>query len=213
MPSSGCWATAAETKVTLSILSTRIPAPNSRRNRVVEYYFCSSSSASGLPEKEDLIFIDIPDTNFKDQISSFDRNRDGRISVSEAARIEKIELWNITTGDIKVASLEGIEYCTALTYLYCCCSQLPTLDVSRNTQLEKLCCFGNQLTTLDVRQNTALQLLECDDNQLITLDVSNCKNLQYLYLSPMPSLKTLYMATGQEIRAMDIPNTTQILYK
>ncbi|MBD5067837.1 MAG: hypothetical protein HDT51_00510 [Alistipes sp.] len=181
-----------------------------------------------------MIFIDIPDTNFKDQISSFDRNRDGRISVSEAARIEKIELWNITTGDIKVASLEGIEYCTALTYLYCCCSQLPTLDVSRNTQLEKLCCFGNQLTALDVsrntvleilncsqnqlttlnvRQNTALKTLLCFENQLMTLDVSNCKNLQSLSLSPMPSLKTLYMATGQEIPTMDIPNTTQIIHK
>ena len=166
------------------------------------------------PEKEGDMTVYFPDENLRNyMIAHFDTDGDGRISISEAARIEKIELWNITTGDIKVASLEGIEYCTALTYLYCCCSQLPTLDVSRNTQLEKLCCFGNQLTALDVSQNTALKTLLCFENQLMALDVSNCKNLQSLSISPMPSLKTLYMATGQEIPTMDIPNTTQILYK
>lgn len=166
------------------------------------------------PEKEGDMTVYFPDENLRNyMIAHFDTDGDGRISISEAARIEKIELWNITTGDIKVTSLEGIEYCTALTYLYCCCSQLPTLDVSRNTVLEILNCSQNQLTTLNVSQNTALETLLCFENQLSTLDVSNCKQLQKLYLNPMPSLKTLYIATGQEIPNKSIPNTTQILDK
>ena len=155
-----------------------------------------------------MIFIDIPDTNFKDQISSFDRNRDGRISVSEAARIDRLVI-----NSKRISSLEGIEYCTALTYLDCRDNQLTALDLSKNTALEYLICYGNQLSTLNVSQNTALIYLECGSNPLTSLDVSNCKNLQTLYLSPMSSLKVLYMATGQEIPTMYIPDTTQIIHK
>ncbi len=287
--------------------------------RKEEFYVPCEQPLPSPPEKEEDMAVYFPDESLRNyMIAHFDTDGDRRITISEAARIETIDLRNITTGDITVTSLEGIEYCTALKYLDCCGSQLPTLDVSRNTRLEKLYCFGNQLTTLDVSQNTALEFLNCFqnqltnldvsqntaltylscsnnqltvldvsqntalktlscydnqlttldvsqntqlqtlychsnslialdvsrntaledlychgnqltaldvnrntalnflwcfDNQLTILDVSNCKNLQRLVLNPMPSLKTLYMATGQEIPTMNIPNTTQIIHK
>lgn len=290
-----------------------IPEADENGNQIVEYYRYASSSLVGLPKKEDLIFIDIPDANFKSYLlRNRDPNRDGRISVSEAAQIAGLY---INSKDI--SSLEGIEYCTLLTWLECNNNQLTTLDlskntglqllecsdnqlttldvsqhtqlmqlycdnnrltmldvksaplyqlrchnnqltsldISRNTELTDLWCYGNQLksidvnrnaklefllcennqltsldvsqnaalirlncsdnqlTTLDVSHSTALTHLECYNNQLTMLDVSNCKNLQYLKLNPMPSLKSLYMESGQEIKNMQIPSTTKIYYK
>ena len=176
--------------------------------RKEEFYVPCEQPLPAPPEKEGDMTVYFPDESLRNyMIAHFDTDGDGRISISEAARIEKIELWNITTGDIKVASLEGIEYCTALTYLYCCCSQLPTLDVSRNTQLEKLCCFGDQLTTLDVSHNTALTYLWCSDNQLTNLDISRntalisleCGSnpLTSLDVSQNKALERLYCADNQ----------------
>ncbi|MDE6569745.1 MAG: hypothetical protein K2K43_03890, partial [Alistipes sp.] len=145
-----------------------IPEADENGNQIVEYYRYASSSLSGLPKKEDLIFIDIPDANFKSYLlRNCDPNRDGRISVSEAAQISAIY---VSSKDI--SSLEGIEYCTALKHLSCSDNQLTTLDVRQNTALTSLQCPFNQLTALDVSQNTQLQALYCHSNSLIALDVS-----------------------------------------
>lgn len=178
-------------------------------SRKVEYYVPSEQQLPTPPEKEEDITDYFPDEDFRNyMIDYFDIDGDRRISIAEAARIETIDLRNIT-----VASLEGVEYCTALTNLDCSGNQLTALDVSRNTKLEYLICYGNQLSTLDISQNTALTGLVCYNNQLTTLDVSNCKQLKWLYLNPMPSLQTLYMERGQTIETMSIPQTTQIIYK
>lgn len=154
-----------------------------------EYYVRSDEPQLPTPpNKEEDMAVYFPDENFRDyMITHFDTDGNGFISIAEAAQIEKIIYQQTST-----ASLEGIEYCTSL---------------------KELKCDGNHLTTLDISHNTALTHLECYNNQLTTLDVSNCKNLQYLSLYPMPSLRTLYMATGQKIIETIIPSITQIIYK
>lgn len=117
-----------------------------------------------------------PDANFKAyMVANFDLNGDGKISEYEASRITEIDCSNKN-----IQSLEGIQYCTALTSLACYNNQLTTLDVSKNTALVGLYCNNNRLTTLNVRKNTALVSLLCDYNQLTTLDVSNNTKLDWL---------------------------------
>ncbi|MFA6858715.1 MAG: leucine-rich repeat domain-containing protein, partial [Bacteroidales bacterium] len=41
---------------------------------------------------------------------------------------------------------------------------LKSLDLSKNTKLEKVSCSYNQLTTLDVSKSTALTYLDCGNN-------------------------------------------------
>ncbi|MDR0292589.1 MAG: S-layer homology domain-containing protein [Oscillospiraceae bacterium] len=65
-----------------------------------------------------------------------------------------------------IVSLSGIEYFTALKWLFCYENQLTTLDVSQNTALEILSCTSNQLTMLDLSNNTNLEMLDCRDNYL-----------------------------------------------
>lgn len=71
--------------------------------------------------------VHFPDANFKAyMVANFDLNKDGEISKDEASLITRIKCR-----DRNIQSLEGIEYCTALTDLDCSWNQLTTLDVSK----------------------------------------------------------------------------------
>jgi Leucine-rich repeat (LRR) protein len=128
-------------------------------------------SVTGIPINENTF----PDANFRSYVSSKDTNGDGYLSNSEIAAVETISIYNKS-----IASLEGIEFFTALTYLNCSNNQLTSLDLSQNTALSNLDCSRNQLTSLDVSQNTALTTLYCQRNQLTSLDVSHQPSLQNL---------------------------------
>jgi len=69
-----------------------------------------------------------------------------------------------------------------LTQLYCSGNAIPTLDVSRSTQLIILVCAANQLRNLDVSNLTQLEYLSCSSNpRLLNLDVSKLTQLQNLF--------------------------------
>lgn len=121
--------------------------------------------------------IQFPDAKFAAyMVENFDTNKDGGISPAEAAAITRIECPRM-----EIESLEGIEYCTELTYLDCGYNKLKTLDISKNTKLTELVCWSNQLTTLNVSGCPNLTCLRCIANQLTTLDVSNNPELTELY--------------------------------
>ena len=108
-----------------------------------------------------------PDENFCNWVLAQDYGQDGVLTEAEIAGVNRIAVVGSN-----IASLKGIEYFTALTYLDCSWNQLTALDVSQNTALTYLRCSNNQLTALDVSQNTALTYLDCSGNQLTALDVS-----------------------------------------
>ena len=139
--------------------------------------------------------IPIPDLAFREYlIQQFDQDKDGNLSVSEANRIEKIDV-----NTDQISSLQGIEYMPNLHTLYvngtspgrgglteldlssnpkigdiqCFNNQIRSLNVSHNLVLEKLLCWENLLTELDVSHNTCLQELSCAQNLFSSLDISN----------------------------------------
>jgi hypothetical protein len=98
-----------------------------------------------------------------------------------------------------IASLQGIEYFTALETLYCRGNQLTALDVSHNIALTSLNCSGNQLAALDVSHNTALESLDCYGNKKIkSLDVSINTALKQLDCS------------SDSITALDVTHNTAL---
>lgn len=120
--------------------------------------------------------VNFPDVNFRNYVSkNFDKDNDGIISQAECDTVKKIYVVNKD-----IASLKGIEYFTALTWLNCSENPLKVLDVSENTDLEMLACVGNELTILDVSKNFALKTLNCYRNKLTSLDVSKNSALTYL---------------------------------
>ena len=116
-----------------------------------------------------------PDENFRNWVLSQSYGTDGVLTAEEIAGVKGI---NVKFESIQ--SLKGIEFFTALTYLYCNWNQLTALDVSKNTALTSLECTYNQLTALDVSWCTDLTRLYCNNNQLTTLDVSHNTKLTWL---------------------------------
>ena len=173
--------------------------------------------------------IPIADANFKAYlVANFDTDGDGEISAAEAKQITTIY---VNTDDIY--SLDGIEYCTNLTTLYCNGSSewdsnsifyiskgsLTKIDLSKNTHLTELVCSYNQLTELDLSKNTQLITVECNSNQLSQLDLSNntntklisCDNNQLteLNLSNCLDITALY-CSGNQITQLNLNNNTQL---
>ena len=140
-----------------------------------------------------------PDENFRDRIRQYDQNDNSYLSNLEIAKVNSI---NVKKCDI--SSLKGIEFFTALNYLFCGDNHLTSLDLSANTVLMTLSCENNQLTDLNLSTNSALSDLNCAYNRLTALDLSANRNLSQLNcihnqlteldLSHNTELNTLYCA-------------------
>lgn len=116
-----------------------------------------------------------PDENFRNYLSNKPYGWDGIITEDEIKEITQFLF--IGVDEIKVSSLKGIEYFTALQKLYCCKTNLTSLDVSRNTALEELYCYDNELNSLNISGCVALKELNCQNNKLVSLDISACMAL------------------------------------
>ena len=107
-----------------------------------------------------------------------DTNEDGQISENEAASSIVLQVdYNSAPPAPEltfepVICVDEIRYFTNLLHFSCMYNQLTSLDVSKNTALERLQCGSNKLTQLDISKNTLLKGLICGDNQLTSLDVS-----------------------------------------
>ena len=158
--------------------------------------YCMVTVESDSPAPSSSIEINatnFPDANFRNYLLEQDYGIDGIITSEE---IKTTTFLRLSSKNIK--TLKGIEYFTALTYLYCDKNQLTTLDVSKNTALYYLNCNYNQLTSLDVSKNTKLHEFWCNSNQLTSLDVSKNAALSSLHCSSN-QLNSLYVSKNTEL--------------
>ena len=159
--------------------------------------------------------IEIDDPVFKSYcLSNFDSDKDGKISLEEAAAVKTID---VDSENIK--SLKGIEYFKNISELFCSCNQLTSLDVSKNTELVQLFCYENRLTSLDISKNTGLVRLICDENQLTSLDVSKNTELNELYCdsNQLTSLDVskntklrLLSCNSNKLTSLDVSKNTEL---
>ena len=141
--------------------------------------------------------IYIPDANFKAYlVQNFDKSNDGEISYAEA-----LDVTEIRCDSKQISSLQGIEYFSNLTILWCEKNKLTSLDLSNNSALIKLYCRNNQLTSLNVTHNLALTHLYCSSNKLSRLDVSNNLVLSRLDCE-INELKTIDVTNNKELTMM-----------
>lgn len=144
----------------------------------------------------------IPDPNFKAYLlTKVDIDGDGILTKADAIAwnedqsIEKE--FNVSARQIQ--SLEGLEYFSTLTTLYCNSNQLTALDVNNNPALVTLSCSNNQLTSLIVTGNSALRNLYCDMNQLKVLDLSQNNALECLH------------CWSNQLTDLDLQNNTSLI--
>lgn len=156
--------------------------------------------------------IPIPDAAFKAYLlDKFDLDKNGKLGMDEAEKITRLAL---NTFDLKIKSLEGIEYFANLQYLEAVGhgnaqrGEVARLDLSKNTKLETLYCSFNKLEFLDLGNNSNLKTVDCSSNMLTNVnmadrrpDFSGLSGLEYLdchanegllvYLGSHPALKYL----------------------
>jgi hypothetical protein len=84
----------------------------------------------------------IPDKNFLNALIELgiDRNSDGIISPEEAEGVTILYVYGKN-----IADMTGIEKFVNLKILYCFDNILTTLNISKNTRLERLACNRNRL--------------------------------------------------------------------
>lgn len=139
-----------------------------------------------------------PDATFRSYVKKeFDRNKDGKLSKAEIAKVSEIYVEYT-----KISSFKGIEYFTELTTFSCRSTQLKTLDVSKNRKLKYLGCEMNELKKLDVSKNTKLETLNCQYNPLNSLDVSKNKKLANLLCFDC-GLKKLDVSKNTELQTLE----------
>ena len=122
--------------------------------------------------------FNFPDKNFRDVVKTFDTDDNNILSDTEIAAVKKIDCKGRA-----ITNLKGIEYFTALEYLYCYDNELTELDLKRNTKLKELNCSTNRLTVLDLSQNPKLKRVICSDNALTALNLSSNSKLTNLNAS------------------------------
>lgn len=165
------------------------------------------------------------DASFKAyMIANFDKDKDGEISYDEALSVNRIVVCTDT-----IASMVGIEYMTNLTYLSCNGSHvwnnatakyddggiLKSLDVTKNTKLQRLYCGFNELTELvslycsnmklssiDVSKNNKLEILGCYYNEISKIDLSNNPSLTNLYCYGN-NIKELDLSYNNKLKHLD----------
>jgi hypothetical protein len=152
----------------------------------------------------------IPDPVFLDycrgQMTTWDKNKDGKLYADEAAAVVSIDVANIYGNPI--SSLRGIEHFTGITYLDCTLNNLTSLDVSRNTRLTELNCSNNaRLSSLVLSGYTALTILNCSGCMLAELDLSRCTRLMELTCYHN-DLARLDLSQNTSLRTLDVENNS-----
>ncbi len=162
--------------------------------------------------------IPIPDAAFKPYILSlYDQDKNGKLSMEEAEKITRLE---INTFDLKIKSLEGIEYFVNLEYLKAVGNsdtqrgEVVRLDLSKNNKLETLYCSFNKLEFLDFGINSSLRYVDCSSNMLHNVsaetfglpDFGKTLSLEYLDCHSNPNLN-LFLGDNKALRYLDCSNT------
>lgn len=105
----------------------------------------------------------------------YDANKDGKLSKSEIDNVKQH-----LVAEMEIYDLTGIEYFTNIIELACQWTQIESLDLSKNTELQILNCYRTNLKgTLDLSKNIKLEGVSCARNRELTnIDVSGCTELR-----------------------------------
>ena len=133
----------------------------------------------------DAFIINFRDVNFKNKVKKYLNITSNEVTYGDIKNVTQLDVSSkmIRVASSYITNMEEIRYFDSLRELVCQNNQLTSLDISRNTVLEKLWCDDNQLTSLDISRNTVLDVLSCSDNQLTSLDISRNTVLDVLSCS------------------------------
>lgn len=137
-----------------------------------------------------------PDQYFRDFVSAYDTDENGKLS-----KIERKGITEMEVSGYYLRSIVGVEYFTRLEELVCS-SSLDTIDVAALTELKtlKLCNGGSygHFKRIDLSKNTKLTDLYISSDSLKNLD-----------LSALTELKT-FEYRGKNLETVDMSNNLKL---
>lgn len=249
IPEEYTWLTVADTRASLREETlTFVAEPNEEYPRYAFAYIIDladnsvaqtlylSQVADNALLGEEVMFVD--DTLKSYMIKSFDLNKDGVLSKSEALEVKSVTISK------SVADLTGLEWCTNLTSLTCASntaltelntapfalletldissSKISAIDLSQNPRLKSLNVSSTPITELKLENNSELVTLKCNSLSALqntTLVLENhpyletlvCDNskLTKLIVSGCPELLKLYCYTNN-LTELDITNSPKL---
>ncbi len=179
-------------------------------------FFACSEEQKELPTPTKEENIAFADANFKKALVenyAINTNKDGEIQKSEA------EAFNgkVDVKAKKIAKLNGLEYFVNITELDCSNNNLTSLDLTKNTKLQKVFCQHNQITeiatkgvstksvstkALALSANVLLEVLDCSYNKLASIDLTANVKLKDLDCSHN-LLETLNVSKNVDLSVLD----------
>jgi hypothetical protein len=155
--------------------------------------------------------VPIPDAAFKAYIlDRYDIDKNGKLSMEEAEKIIKLDF---NTYDLKIKSLEGIEYFTNLEYLKAVGyddsrrGELKNISLSKNTKLLTLICYFNKLETCDLRNCKLIKYIDFSSNMLSSMTEDGA----YIDLGENPALEYLDCHSNESFTVF-LRNNTALKY-
>ena len=153
--------------------------------------------------------IAIGDAEFeKYLLGHFDQDHDGKISLTEAAKIQDV---NIST--LNISTVQALVHASSLTSLVANGEwkkqgKLTRLDMSHNPRLKHLSFLENNVSSLDISNCSQLAEILCWGNNLSELDLSNCPDLEVL-LCAQNNLTSLDISKCPKLRSF-APNENDL---
>lgn len=195
--------------VTITLVCERIPS----------IYFAASATwnfiikINAAPEDQPDVWIDLNNNGTKDEgeaVLIFDTN------VTYTRNSEMTIYGKVTELTLASMGLERLDV-TNNKYLRILDSQthkLATIDLTKNTELEKLNISSSQaaatISSLDLSKNTKLRYLNCNNLKGIeTLDVSSNTELKELYCTAT-NVKNIKLGAIGKVQKMDVWNNSNL---
>ncbi len=146
----------------------------------------------------------IPDSYFEEKLINLGIDVDGKNGKVLTSSIEELTTLNLKGN--RIVDLTGIQDFKNLISLDCSNNGLTTLDISKNTRLEKLDCSDNLINNLDLSQSIFLNYLICSRNRLTSLDLT--KNISLITLNiSSNSLKNIDLVNNISLNDLNCYNT------
>lgn len=143
-----------------------------------------------------------PDANFRSALRSNSYGADGQFYASE---IENMTSLSVTNANI--TDFTGLHYFTALKNLSLRGqTNLTSVDVSKNVNLEKLECCYNKLASLSLTNNTKLKELYVNDTQLSSLDLYPVRNTLETLVCGSSKLTSLNLTSLSKLTGLNCQN-------
>ena len=116
----------------------------------------------------------IPDADFEQVLIWEGYDFGSPDGVVLTANIDTVTQLSVNGSTLSITNMTGIEDFTALTFLHCFSTDIPSINLSQNILLNEVRIFNNhQLTSLDLSQNPLISIAIIDNNSILTsLDVS-----------------------------------------